>query len=106
VPHLTGLAEIPTAVGRIPYDVGEQHPHLGATTMDPASTLEAVRDWPVDDRLDLVFRLWDQLGEDGWQPEPNEELIAELDARLQRHEADPTNVRTWEQIEERLRNEG
>lgn len=74
--------------------------------MDPASTLDAVRDWPMDDRLDLVFRLWDQLIEDGWQPEPSEELAAELDARLERHEADPSNVRTWEQIEERLRNEG
>lgn len=73
--------------------------------MNASSTLDAIRAWPVDDRLDLVFRLWDQLAEDGWEPEPNEELIAELDARLQRHNANPSNVRTWEQIEERLRNE-
>ena len=71
--------------------------------MDPTSTLDALREWPVDDRLDLVFRLWDQLVEDGWQPEPNPELIDELQARPDRHEADPSNVRTWEQIEERLR---
>jgi hypothetical protein len=29
--------------------------------MDPTPTLQAVRGWPVEDRLELVFRLWDQL---------------------------------------------
>lgn len=71
--------------------------------MDPASTLQTVRAWPVEDRLDFAFRVWDQLVEDGWQPEPTEELVAELDRRLAAHEADPTNVRTWEQVLERVR---
>jgi putative addiction module component (TIGR02574 family) len=57
----------------------------------------------VEDRLDFVFRLWDQLVEDGWQPEPTDDLIAVLDRRLAAHEADPTNVRTWEQVLERVR---
>jgi len=73
--------------------------------MDPNSTLDAVREWPIEDRFDLVFRLWDQLVDEGWTPEPDDETIAELDARLQRHEADPSRIRTWEQIEERLRKE-
>ena len=71
--------------------------------MDPASTLEAVRDWPVDDKLTLVFGLWDQLTGEGWQPEPSDELATELDQRLAAHEADPENVRTWEQVLERVR---
>lgn len=71
--------------------------------MDPTMTLQAVREWPVEDRLEFVFRLWDQLVEDGWQPEATEDLIAELDRRLAAHEADPTNVRTWEQVLERVR---
>jgi putative addiction module component (TIGR02574 family) len=71
--------------------------------MDAASTLEAVRKWSVEDRLDLVFRLWDQLVEDGWQPEPTDELNAELDRRLAAHEANPSNVRTWDQVKQRLR---
>jgi putative addiction module component (TIGR02574 family) len=71
--------------------------------MDPATTVRAVREWPVEDRLELVFQLWDQLVEDGWRPEPAEDLIAELDRRLAAHEADPTNVRTWEQILQRVR---
>jgi putative addiction module component (TIGR02574 family) len=71
--------------------------------MDTATTLKAVREWPVEDRLELVFRLWDQLVEDGWRPEPTDELIAELDRRLAAHEANPSNVRTWEQVLERVR---
>ena len=71
--------------------------------MDTTATLQAVRQWSVVDRLDLVFRLWDQLVEDGWRPEPNEELLAELDRRLAAHEANPSNVRTWEQVLQRVR---
>jgi putative addiction module component (TIGR02574 family) len=71
--------------------------------MDLNTILHAARQWPVEDRLELVFGLWDQLVEDGWQPEPSEQLIAELDRRLAAHEADPTNVRTREQVLERLR---
>jgi putative addiction module component (TIGR02574 family) len=71
--------------------------------MDPIMTAQAVREWPAEDRLELVFRLWDQLVEDGWRPEPDEDLSAELDRRLAAHEADPTNVRTWEQVLQRVR---
>jgi putative addiction module component (TIGR02574 family) len=71
--------------------------------MDPTMTVQAVREWPVEDRLELVFRLWDQLVEDGWRPEPDEDLNAELDRRLAAHEADPTDVRTWEQVLQRVR---
>ncbi len=76
---------------------------LGDEFMDPTMTVRTVREWPVEDRLELVFRLWDQLVEDGWRPEPDEDLIAELDRRLAAYEADPTNVRTWEQILQRVR---
>jgi putative addiction module component (TIGR02574 family) len=71
--------------------------------MDTNTTLQAVRGWPPEDRLELVFRLWDQLVEDGWQPEPTDELVAELERRLAVHEANPQNVRTWEQVLERVR---
>ena len=71
--------------------------------MDPNSTLQAARSWSVADRLELAFGLWDQLVADGWQPEPTDELLAELDRRLAAHEAEPTRVRTWEQVVERVR---
>jgi putative addiction module component (TIGR02574 family) len=71
--------------------------------MDQTATLKTVREWPMEARIDFLFGLWDQLIADGWQPEPNDELIAELDRRLLAHEANPDNVRTWEQVLERVR---
>jgi len=71
--------------------------------MNPIMAWEAVQSWPVEDRLAFAFRLWDQLIEEGLQPEPTEELGVELDRRLAAHEADPGNVRTWEQVLERIR---
>ena len=71
--------------------------------MDPETTWQTVQSWPVEERLNFLFRLWDQLIADGWQPELTEELAAELDRRLDAHEANPTDVRTWEQVQERIR---
>jgi putative addiction module component (TIGR02574 family) len=71
--------------------------------MDTTATLDAVRDWPVEDRLDLVFRLWDQIADAGWRPTPTPELLAELDRRLAAHAADPARVLTWEQVVASLR---
>jgi putative addiction module component (TIGR02574 family) len=71
--------------------------------MNPAIAWEAVQSWSMEDRLAFAFRLWDQLVEEGLQPEPTDELAAELDQRLAAHKADPDNVRTWEQVLERIR---
>ncbi len=71
--------------------------------MDPTTVLQAVQEWPVDVRLEFMSRLWDQLLEEGWQPGASEELAAELDRRLAAHEANPGNVRTWEQVLQRVR---
>jgi putative addiction module component (TIGR02574 family) len=66
--------------------------------MNPTTTLEAVRNWPVEDQLELAFGLWDQIVDSGWQPRPSPELAAELDRRLAAHAADPDNVFTWDQV--------
>lgn len=71
--------------------------------MDPTTTLQAVQAWPMEDQLEFVFRLWDQLLDSGWRPEVTDDLKAELNRRLPAYEADPTNVRTWEQVLERVR---
>ena len=71
--------------------------------VDPATVLQAVQAWPVEEQLDFAFRLWDQLVEGGWQPELTDELKAELDRRLAAYKADPTNVLTWEQVVARVR---
>jgi putative addiction module component (TIGR02574 family) len=71
--------------------------------MDQATALQMVRTWPVEDQLEFVFQVWDQLVDGGWQPELTDDVKAELDRRLAAHEADPTNVLTWEQVVARVR---
>ena len=71
--------------------------------MDPNPTLASVSGWPVEDRLELVFRLWDQILDQGIQPPPSEDLAAELKRRLAAHEADPSRVLSWEQVEAHVR---
>ncbi len=36
--------------------------------MNTAETLNIVRTWPVEEQLDLVFRLWDQITDSGGNP--------------------------------------
>jgi putative addiction module component (TIGR02574 family) len=71
--------------------------------MDALTTLDALSGWPVQDRLELVYRLWDQILDEGWQPRPGEELKAELRRRIAAYEVDPTRGLTWEQVEAHIR---
>lgn len=66
--------------------------------MDAAATLDTVRAWPVDDQLDLVFRLWDQIADAGLRPTPSPELLDELTRRLAAHDADPSRALTWDEV--------
>lgn len=66
--------------------------------MDTTSTLAAVRAWPVEDQMELVFRLWDQIADAGWRPTPSPELLAELERRLAAHAADPSRALTSDQV--------
>jgi putative addiction module component (TIGR02574 family) len=50
------------------------------------------------DRLELALRLWEEITEGDWQPEPNQELAEELKRRIESHQADPENVRTGDQV--------
>lgn len=64
----------------------------------PAAIPDAVRGWPVEDQLDLVFQLWDHIADRGWRPTPDPALLAELDRRLAAYDADPARALTWEQV--------
>lgn len=66
--------------------------------MNPSTTLDTVRTWPLVDQLELVFKLWDQIADSDWRPTPSPELLAELDRRLAAHAADPSRSLTWEQV--------
>jgi putative addiction module component (TIGR02574 family) len=71
--------------------------------MDLSTVMTAVGSWPVDDRLRLMEELWDQLADEGYEPELSDELKAKLDRRLASLDANPENVTTWEAITERVR---
>ena len=66
--------------------------------MEASTTLDNVRDWPVEDQLELVFQLWDQITDNRWLPSPSPELLTELHRRLDAHAADPGRAMTWEQV--------
>ena len=71
--------------------------------MSADATLDSLRSIPVEERVEVMFQLWDHLIDEGWQPEPDADLDAELDQRLANHAASPGRTRTWEQIMERIR---
>ena len=86
------------ASGRI-RELAETEGHA----VDTTATLDAARALPVEEQLELVFRLWDQIVDAGWRPTPSPELLDELRRRLAAHDADPSRVLTWEQVVERVR---
>ena len=55
-----------------------------------------LRQLSTADKLGLLTELWDDLAA---HPE---ELIAELDRRMEAYRKDPTQVTTWEAVEARL----
>lgn len=69
---------------------------MGATEI-----LDAARRLSRDDRINLVQALWDSIADDT-TPEIDDRLRAELDRRIAAHEADPTNVLTWDEIRRRI----
>jgi putative addiction module component (TIGR02574 family) len=71
--------------------------------MDLSAVMTAVGSWPVDDRLRLMEEIWDQLADEGYEPELSDELKAKLDRRLASLDANPEKVTTWEAITERVR---
>lgn len=66
--------------------------------MNSAATLQAIQEFPLEERIQLVFQVWDQLLDGGWQPPLDEGTKIELSRRLAAYRANPANVLTWEQV--------
>ena len=64
--------------------------------MDLQSVLAEVGSWPEADRLQLIEEVWDGLSDDGAEPEPSEELKAELDRRVEEMDRNPETGISWE----------
>jgi putative addiction module component (TIGR02574 family) len=66
--------------------------------MDLTSILREVNAWPAEDRMSLVQEVWDQLVDQGFEPELSAEMKAELDRRVAAHEAAPDDVVSWAEV--------
>jgi putative addiction module component (TIGR02574 family) len=66
--------------------------------MDLMAVLHEVESWPVDDRIWLVQEVWDQLVDQGSEPDLTEAQSIEIDRRLAAYKADPENVVPWEEV--------
>ncbi len=71
--------------------------------MDPKSTLHDMQAWPLDQQADFILQAWENLADQGWQPEITEEFAAELDRRLAALDANPDSLLTWDEVKARLR---
>ncbi|QDV38739.1 addiction module protein [Tautonia plasticadhaerens] len=75
--------------------------------MDLQTILAEVESWPIEDRLRLVERIWEGLGDRGDEPGLTEAQRAEIDRRLADDDASPDDVVTWEEVKsEALRRAG
>jgi putative addiction module component (TIGR02574 family) len=70
--------------------------------VDVARTIDELCALPVDDRLKVVTAVWDSLPEET-DVSLSPEQRAELNRRLDAHEANPDAALTWDQVLERLR---
>ena len=70
--------------------------------MSHTETINAIKSWSVDDRVELVNQIWDSIADDNGVPPITDSLRTELDRRIAVYESDPSNVVTWEQIEAKL----
>lgn len=66
--------------------------------MNKAAILELVRTLPTDERLELLFELWNQLQEDGWQPTLDEALEGELLRRSTSYLGNPGSGKSLEDV--------
>ena len=66
--------------------------------MNSNATIQEVQTWPFEDRLELLFQLWDRLLDDRWKPTLDDDLKAELDRRWANYQENPERALTGEQV--------
>lgn len=61
-----------------------------------------IRFMPIPDRVHLVEQIWDSIVEDEKQFQLTDAQKAELDRRLETHQASPDRGVSWEEVKKRL----
>jgi putative addiction module component (TIGR02574 family) len=68
-----------------------------------ANVLAAAKVLPLAERVELVEALWDTIVAERFEPPLSAAQAQELDARLQAHRDNPSDVVLWEEIKGKLR---
>jgi putative addiction module component (TIGR02574 family) len=66
------------------------------------SVIEAARNLPLPERLELLDALWESIIEEGYEPPLSIAQAEELDRRLKAHEQNPDDVVDWGTIKTEL----
>ena len=66
--------------------------------MNTALAIMTINQIPPTERAEIVVDLWDQLVDDGFQPELDVAMGNELNARWTRFKADPNTGSTWTEV--------
>jgi putative addiction module component (TIGR02574 family) len=57
---------------------------------------------PLPQRIELVEALWEDIIQEGYEPELTTAQAEELDRRLEEHEKNPGDVIAWETVKAEL----
>jgi putative addiction module component (TIGR02574 family) len=71
-------------------------------SVDIQSTIDQITSLSVDDRLRVVEAVWDSIGDD-LHVAPTAPQREELSRRFAAHEANPSDMLTWDQLLDGLR---
>jgi putative addiction module component (TIGR02574 family) len=66
--------------------------------MSATEIINAAKALSLDERVELVQRLWDDIADDGYDPSLTPAQAAELERRVAEHHANPGDVVSWEQV--------
>lgn len=71
--------------------------------MTRAETLAEIQSWSVDDRLELLYEMWDSIAIDAGVLPLSPDVQQLLEERMAEDEANPDDVVTWEEIKASLK---
>ena len=66
--------------------------------MSVATILKLIEELNPDEKADLVYHVWNQLVDSGWQPPLSESHATVLDRLLAVLNANPSAVLSWDEI--------
>jgi putative addiction module component (TIGR02574 family) len=71
-------------------------------SMNVLNVLQAARNLPVPERLELLDALWESIVEDGYEPPLTDAQADEINHRLKAHQLNPDDTVDWKTIKAEL----